>query len=63
MNIDQKIIIFEKSQNEISANSTHGVLIERIWTATPSSIPLLIAKVSFSLLYIMEEVSSAAIRT
>nr|WQF69410.1 cytochrome c oxidase subunit 2 [Bostrychia moritziana] len=52
---------FEYSQNEISSNSTHGVLIEIVWTTTPALILLIIAIPSFSLLYAMDEVISPTI--
>jgi heme/copper-type cytochrome/quinol oxidase subunit 2 len=38
----------------------HGTLIELIWTITPALILILIAFPSFKLLYLMDEVSDAA---
>lgn len=53
--------LFENSQNKISSNLTHGILIEIFWTVTPALILLIIAIPSFSLLYAMDEVISPTI--
>lgn len=53
--------LFESSQNKISSNLSHGILIELIWTTTPALILLIIAIPSFSLLYAMDEIVSPTI--
>nr|YP_010620008.1 cytochrome c oxidase subunit 2 [Symphyocladiella dendroidea]WAX04021.1 cytochrome c oxidase subunit 2 [Symphyocladiella dendroidea] len=53
--------LFENSQNQISSNVTHGILIEIIWTTTPALILIIIAIPSFSLLYAMDEIVSPTI--
>lgn len=52
---------FEKSKNQILSITSHGTLIEIIWTITPAIILLIIAVPSFSLLYAMDEIISPAI--
>lgn len=55
------IWLFESSQNKIPSNTSHGILIEIIWTTTPALILLVIAIPSFSLLYAMDEIVSPTI--
>nr|YP_010555064.1 cytochrome c oxidase subunit 2 [Kappaphycus malesianus]UYR20485.1 cytochrome c oxidase subunit 2 [Kappaphycus malesianus] len=52
---------FERKQNPTPSSTTHGTLIEIIWTVTPALILLIIAVPSFSLLYAMDEIISPAI--
>nr|YP_009040512.1 cytochrome c oxidase subunit 2 [Kappaphycus striatus]AHG98611.1 cytochrome c oxidase subunit 2 [Kappaphycus striatus] len=52
---------FERKQNLTPSSTTHGTLIEIIWTVTPAIILLIIAVPSFSLLYAMDEIISPAI--
>nr|YP_009316517.1 cytochrome c oxidase subunit 2 [Kappaphycus alvarezii]AOV83600.1 cytochrome c oxidase subunit 2 [Kappaphycus alvarezii] len=52
---------FERKQNLTPLSTTHGTLIEIIWTVTPAVILLIIAVPSFSLLYAMDEIISPAI--
>jgi len=40
---------------------THGTIIELVWTITPSIILMIIAKPSFALLYLLDEVISPAV--
>nr|YP_010620100.1 cytochrome c oxidase subunit 2 [Periphykon beckeri]WAX04136.1 cytochrome c oxidase subunit 2 [Periphykon beckeri] len=55
------IWLFDNVQNKISSTTTHGILIELIWTITPAFILLIIAIPSFSLLYAMDEIVSPTI--
>ena len=52
---------FNKNNNLIPSNLTHGTLIEIIWTITPAFILLIIAIPSFSLLYAMDEIIAPSI--
>jgi heme/copper-type cytochrome/quinol oxidase subunit 2 len=52
---------FNSTKSPISHKySTHGTLIELVWTITPALILILIAFPSFKLLYLMDEVSDPA---
>ena len=52
---------FNSSKNPTPSNVTHGVLIEAIWTATPTIILIAIALPSFELLYATDELIDPAI--
>lgn len=49
------VLTFRVSSNERPSTTTHGTLLEIIWTVTPTLILLIIAIPTFALLYSMDE--------
>ncbi len=56
------IFYFNKNYSPMSHKYwTHGTVIELVWTISPALVLLLIARPSFSLLYVLDEVISPSI--
>lgn len=53
--------LFHNKNVRRSIKTTHGTVIEIVWTVTPSIILMLIAVPSFALLYSMDEIAEPAV--